>query len=437
MPQQTILRADWVVPVRPAGQVIRDGVVVLEGERIAAVGPASSVDPTRVDEHLRGHVLLPGLVNAHTHLAMTLMRGVADDLPLMTWLQEHIWPLEGQLVNAEFCHDGARLGLAESLRGGVTCVNDMYFHPQATVAALDELGLRGMVGLILLDFPTPYADGPAAYFERGLELHDSLRGHARIGCMFAPHAPYTVGDDSLRRLRSLSDELNLRVHMHVHETAQEVADAESQQGRRPLSRLQDLGLLNEALTAVHMTQLQPAEIEAVAAAGASVVHCPESNLKLASGFCPVDALLRAGVPLGLGTDGAASNNDLDLLGEARTAALLAKGVAGRADALPAAQALEMATLGGAQALGLADEIGSLEPGKAADFIAIDMDQIDSVPMYDLISQIVYATGRDRVTHSYVAGRALMRGRELQTLDESAIKAEARQWQQRIIEGLQA
>ncbi len=431
MAENLILRAGWVVPVIPRGQVIRDGVVVIRDGRIVSVGPADSVDPGQVTEHLPQHLLMPGLVNAHMHLPMTLMRGVADDLPLMTWLQDHIWPLEGKLVSAEFCHDGARLGLAESLRGGVTCVNDMYFHPQATSAALDELGMRGRVGMIVLDFPTPYADTPERYFELGVEVHDSLKGHARIGTMFAPHAPYTVGDDNLKRIRSLADQLGVRVHMHVHETAHEVIEAEQQNGKRPLARLKALGLLNENLSAVHMTQLGAEEIAAVAEAGASVIHCPESNLKLASGMCPVAALGDAGVNVALGTDGAASNNDLDMFGEMRTAALLAKGVANSAEAVPAALALEMATLGGAKALGFEDSIGSLEPGKQADLIAVRMDSLEAQPVFDPISHLVYATGRHQVDHAWVAGNRRLHNREIRGLPLSTLLATVQDWQERI------
>ncbi len=431
MAENHILRAGWVVPVVPRNTVIPDGIVVIRDGRIAAIGPADSVDPDQVTQHLPNHVLMPGLVNAHMHLPMTMMRGVADDLPLMTWLQEHIWPLEGRLVSAEFCHDGARLGLAESLRGGVTCVNDMYFHPQATSAALDELGMRGKVGMIVLDFPTPYAENPDRYFELGVELHDSLKGHARVGTMFAPHAPYTVGDENLQRVRRLADQLGVRVHMHVHETAHEVHEAEKQTGMRPLARLGKLGLLNENLCAVHMTQLNAEEIAAVATAGASVIHCPESNLKLASGMCPVAALSTAGINLALGTDGAASNNDLDMFGEMRTAALLAKGVSGQADALPAAEALELATLGGARALGLEDSIGSLETGKQADIIAVRVDALEARPLFDPVSHLVYATGRHQVEHAWVAGSPRLVDREIRGLSLNALHAAVQEWQERI------
>lgn len=432
MTDKQIIRARWIIPVVPQAQVIEDGIVVLRQGRIEAIGPAQDFPGLTPDQHLDQHLLIPGLVNAHTHLAMTLMRGVADDLPLMTWLQEHIWPLEGRMVNADFCHDGALLGLAESLRSGVTCVNDMYFHPQATVAALDQLGMRGRVGMIVLDFPTPYADGPDAYLARGRELHDSLHGHPRVGTMFAPHAPYTVGDDSLKRIRALADELGVRVHMHVHETAHEVSEAHSQTGHRPLARLQDLGLVNEMLTAVHCTQLQSSEMGLLAQAGASVVHCPESNLKLASGFCPTAALSEAGVNLALGTDGAASNNDLDLLGEMRTAALLAKGVAGRADALPAFQALEMATIGGAKALGLDADIGSLEPGKAADMVALRCDELISQPIFDPYSHLVYSAQRQQVSQVWIAGQARLRDGNIQGLDTAHLKHTIAEWRQRML-----
>lgn len=431
MTDTQIIRARWIIPVVPQAEVIDDGIVVMSQGRIEAIGPAKDFPELEPDQHLDQHLLIPGLVNAHTHLAMTLMRGVADDLPLMTWLQEHIWPLEGRMINAEFCHDGALLGLAESLRSGVTCVNDMYFHPQATVAALDQLGMRGRVGMIVLDFPTPYADGPDAYFARGRELHDSLQGHARVGTMFAPHAPYTVGDESLSRIRALADELGVRVHMHVHETAHEVTEAQSQNGHRPLARLQDLGLVNEMLTAVHCTQMEAAEMQLLADAGASVVHCPESNLKLASGFCPTAALAEAGVNLALGTDGAASNNDLDLLGEMRTAALLGKGVAQRADALPAFQALEMATIGGAKALGMEDHIGSLEPGKAADMVALRCDDWISQPIFDPLSHLVYSAQRNHISQVWIAGQARVNQGSIQGLDTSQIKNTVAEWQQRM------
>ena len=430
----------WIVPVEPHLTVHEDHALVVDGGRIVDLLPADFARQAyraRETLELPNQVVLPGLVNTHTHAAMTLLRGLADDLPLMSWLQDHIWPAEGRHASAAFCRAGVALAAAEMLKGGITCFADQYFFPESTVEVLRDASMRALVGVPVLEFPTPWAQNAQGYISRAVDVIEANRTHPLLGFAFAPHAPYTVGDPALERIAMLSHEMDVPIHMHVHETAFEVEDAVAQHGERPFARLKRLGLLSREFMAVHMTQLNGREIEDCATFGVSIAHCPESNLKLASGFCPVSKLLDAGVNVSIGTDGAASNNDLDLIGEMRTAALLAKGVSGNAAAFPAAQALRAATLGGARALGLEEQIGSLEPGKAADFIAIDMDQIDSVPMYDLISQIVYATGRDRVTHSYVAGRALMRGRELQTLDESAIKAEARQWQQRIIEGLQA
>jgi len=362
---------------------------------------------------------------------MSLFRGLSDDLPLMDWLTQHIWPAEAKWVNAEFVRDGVRLAAAEMLKGGTTCLNDMYFFPEDAAAVLREAGLRACLGLILIDFPTSYAQTPEEYFELGLKLHDKLRHDPLLSTAFAPHAPYSVSDGPLARVRTVNNELNLPVHMHVHETAREVIEAVAKTGMRPLARLDALDLLGPGLVAVHMTQLNDAEIARLAEAGASVVHCPESNLKLASGFCPVHKLLSAGINVALGTDGAASNNDLDMLGELRTAALLAKAVSGDATAVPAHTALRMATLNGARAMGLDAEIGSLLPGKAADITAIDLSALSSQPVYDPVSQIVYTACREQVTDVWVAGKRLLANRALTTLDEAAILRRAQDWRDKI------
>ncbi|HUS24506.1 MAG TPA: TRZ/ATZ family hydrolase [Candidatus Binatia bacterium] len=424
----------WLVPVEPAGTVLTGHALAVRDGRIAAIGPAEVLRAQwRAAEtiELPRHALIPGLVNLHTHAAMSLLRGVADDLPLMDWLQNHIWPAEGKHVGRTFCEDGVRLSCAEMIRGGQTCFNDMYFFPDATATVAAAAGLRCCVGLIVLDFPTAWAQTPPEYIHKGLEVHDRFRAEPLVTTCFAPHAPYSVSDAPLKEVRKLADELGLPVHMHVHETAFEVQDAVQKTGQRPWQRLRELGLVGPNLIAVHMTQLDDAEIAQCAEFGVSVAHCPESNLKLASGFCPVDKLLKAGVNVALGTDGAASNNDVDLLGELRTAALLAKGVAGDASAVPAATALHMATLGGAKALGLDAQIGSLKPGKAADVVAVDLGDISSQPLYNVVSQLVYATGRHQVSDVFVAGRALMRERRLLTLDEAAIAARAEEWRARI------
>jgi 5-methylthioadenosine/S-adenosylhomocysteine deaminase len=427
----------WLVPVEPAGVVLEEHALAVDGGRIVDVLPAAfarqSFQAREVLE-LPDHAVLPGLVNIHTHAAMNLLRGLADDLPLMDWLQNHIWPAEGANVSYAFCADGVRLAAAEMIRGGTTCFNDMYFFPDATAAVAAEIGLRANVGLVVFDFPTAWAQNWEDYIHRGLEVHDRLRGTPLVRAVFAPHAPYTVSDAPLKRVRELANELGIGIHMHVHETAAEIEGGLQSHGKRPWQRLRELDLLGQDFIAVHMTQLSDAEIAEAARLGVSVAHCPESNLKLASGFCPVAKLLAAGVNVALGTDGAASNNDLDMLGELRTAALLAKGVSGDASALPAHAALRMATLAGARALGLEDQIGSLEKGKAADFIAVDLNQPATQPVYHVLSQLVYAAGRDQVTDVYVAGRALLREGKLLTLNEGETLARAAEWRAKIAGG---
>ncbi|MCA1804949.1 MAG: TRZ/ATZ family hydrolase [Xanthomonadaceae bacterium] len=430
----SLLHARWIVPVEPDGLVLHHHSLAIHEGRILELLPTTEAEQryrARAVSHLPEHLLIPGLVNAHTHAAMSLLRGLADDLHLMDWLQHHIWPAEARWVNEEFVHDGTQLAIAEMLRGGTTCFNDMYFFPDVSARVSAACGMRATVGLILIDFPTAWADNAEEYLAKGLALHDEYRNDPLIGTAFAPHAPYTVSDAPLQRVRVLADELDIPVHMHVHETAYEVQEAVTATGQRPLARLQALDLLSPSLLAVHMTQLENDEIQALADAGARVVHCPESNLKLASGFCPVQRLDEAGVIVALGTDGAASNNDLDMLGEMRTAALLAKAVAGDASALPAHRVLRMATLHGAMALGRSAEIGSLEAGKWADVTAVRLDELETQPLYDPVSQLIYAASRHQVSDVWVAGRHLLRERVLTTLDEDAILRNARAWQRDI------
>ncbi|MFZ5533843.1 MAG: TRZ/ATZ family hydrolase [Pseudomonadota bacterium] len=430
----TLLHAAWIIPVEPEGAVWPAHSLAIRDGHIVAVLPQAEARlrfTAATEIHLPRQALIPGLVNAHTHGAMNLLRGLADDLPLMSWLGEHIWPAEQRWVDAAFVEAGSRLAIAEMIKGGTTCFNDMYFFPEQTARVAADCGVRACVGMIVLDFPTRYAADTDDYLAKGLALHDAWRGHPLVRTAFAPHAPYTVSDAPLRRIKMLSDELDVPIHMHVHETAGEVADAVARDGRRPLQRLDELGMLGPNFLAVHMTQLLDAEIDLLARTATHVLHCPESNLKLASGFCPIARLLAGGVNVALGTDGAASNNDLDLLAEMRTAALLAKGVSGDAAAVPAFQALQMATLDGARALGLADEIGSLRPGKWADVVAVDLGGLDRQPLYHPLSQLVYTAHRDHVTDVWVAGRPLLRAGVLTHLDEAALIREARGWGIRI------
>ncbi len=430
----TLLHARWVVPVEPENQVLDNHTVAIAAGRIAAVLPTHQARAQFTADEERGldrHVLLPGLVNAHTHTAMTLFRGMADDMPLMTWLQEHIWPAEQKWVQADFVADGSRLAIAEMLRGGTTCFNDMYFFPDVSARVAAAAGMRAVVGLIVIDFPSAWANDQDHYFERAIEVHDQYRHQPLVHTAFAPHAPYSVSDGPLARVRKLADELEIPIHIHVHETADEVTQGSDQHGQRPIGRLAELGLISPSLIAVHMTQADDRELERFATGGAHVVHCPESNLKLASGFCPVQKMLDLGINVALGTDGAASNNDLDMWGELRTAALLAKGVAGDANALPAFTALQMATINGARALGLGDEIGSLVPGKSADLIAVDFAHPEANPVYHPISQLVYATGRHQVSDVWIAGNTVVGTGELLTLAAPEIVARAEQWRNRI------
>ena len=429
-----LIEAGFVIPVEPHGVVlehhavaVRDGVIIAVlpiAEARARFSAAETV--SRPDG-----ALIPGLVNAHVHNPMTLLRGVADDLPLMQWLQGHIWPLEAQLIGPEFVADGVTLAIAEMLRGGTTCCNENYFFPDVQAATYQRHGFRARVGLPVIDFPSSWARSDDEYFDRATEVHDQWRKDPLVATAFAPHAPYTVSDANFERIRMLSDQLDLPVHCHVHETAHEVAESQQKYGQRPLARLDRLGLVNDRLIAVHMTQLTDAEIALCAERGVSVAHCAESNLKLASGFCPAARLQRAGVNLAIGTDGAASNNDLDMFGEMRTAALLAKAVADDASALDAATALRAATLGGARALAFDHLVGSIEPGKQADLACIDLAQVETQPLHHVISQLVYACGRQQVTDCWIAGQHKLSERQLVDMDTAALVANARQWRGRI------
>ncbi|TGG95809.1 TRZ/ATZ family hydrolase [Natronospirillum operosum] len=435
----TLIHAGWIVTVNAERQILTEHSLGITDDRISHLLPtATARQQLSADQilELPEHVLMPGLINMHGHAAMSLFRGMGDDLPLITWLQDHIWPAEGRFVSPEFVRDGTELAIAEMLRCGTTYYADNYFFPEDTIDIIRQSGIRSQICFPILDFPTNWGDGPDTFLHKGLALAAQLKGDRQIMVSLGPHAPYTVSDEPFRKIIAASEQHDLLIQMHVHETATEVSDSERDRGQRPLVRLRDLGLLSPRMQCVHMAVLNDDDIRIVADSGATVVHCPESNLKLASGFCRVHDLQQAGVNLTLGTDGAASNNDLDMFGELRTAAQLAKAVSGNAEALPAHAALEMATINAAHALRLADRLGSLEIGKQADLIAVDFSGLESQPLYDPVSHLVYATSRDQVQHVWVAGRQLVRNRALTTLDTDAIRARARHWQQRIIDGQQ-
>ncbi|MGB5591989.1 MAG: TRZ/ATZ family hydrolase [Gammaproteobacteria bacterium] len=433
----TLINARWVIPVAPDCVPREHCSLVLHHGRILDLLPETEAraryDAREIIERPT-HALIPGLVNSHTHAAMSLLRGLADDLPLMEWLKNHIWPVERQWVGPEFVADGSELAIAEMLRGGTTCFNDMYFFPDVTARTAARLGIRACVGLIVLDHPSAWAESAAEYLSKGLVLADEYKGHPLISCAFAPHAPYTVGDETLVKVRKLSDELELPIHTHLHETADEIKSSVSAFGERPLARFARLGLMTPLLQAVHMTQLYEAEIQAAARAGINVVHAPQSNMKLASGACPVESLLAAGINVSLGTDGAASNNDLDMLSEMHTASLLAKHVAANAQALDAPASLRMATLNGAEALGLGEVTGSLEAGKWADITCIDLAPLNTQPVYDPVAQIVYSANRDQVSDVWVGGRQQLSGGRLTRIDTDDLAARAAAWGKRIGSG---
>jgi 5-methylthioadenosine/S-adenosylhomocysteine deaminase len=432
-PADLILLPQWIVPVESAGILTEHAVIVHNGQ-ILDVMPADAAQSRYAPAQtlaLPGRALIPGLVNLHGHAAMSLFRGFADDQPLMTWLNEHIWPAEKKLVSEAFVRDGTLLAAAEMLAGGITSCNDMYFFPQSAGEAFLQAGMRATLGMIVLEFPSTYASDADDYLAHGLATRDELKDEPLLSFAFAPHAPYTVSDPTFDRINTLAEQLGLPIHTHIHETADEIQHSLKQHGVRPLERLARLGLLGPHLIGVHAIHVTEAEIGLLAQHGCHVAHCPSSNLKLASGIAPVTRLIQAGVNLGLGTDGAASNNRLDLFAEMRLAALLAKGASGDASALPAAAALRAATLDAARALNLDDRIGSIVPGKRADLVAVDLRGLSNQPLFDPVSHLVYVAGRENVTHVWVDGKLKLNERHLVDMDTDDLTARAAYWRAKL------
>lgn len=429
-PVDLLIEARWVVPVAPRGLVLEHAAVAIEAGRIVAVLPITEArerfNPGQVVS-LPDQALIPGLINLHTHAAMSLMRGLADDVPLMSWLNDHIWPAESHVLSDRFVHDGTLLASVEMLRSGVTCFNDMYFYPQAAGEAVNLAGIRACLGLVALEFASPYAADADDYLNKGLAARDVLRGHERITTCLAPHAPYTISDRTFSKILTYAEQLELNIHLHLHETRDEIAQSETQYGLRPVARLAQLGLLGPNLLAAHCVHLIEGEIETLATRGCHVVHCPGSNLKLGSGIAPVGRMLEAGINVGVGSDGAASNNRLDIWSEMRLAALLAK-AAGDASSLPAWQVLEMATINAARALALEDNIGSIEAGKWADLVAVDFSGPEMQPCFDPVSHLVYVAGREQVSHTWVGGELRYQRGVHQSVDQDEIKEIAALWQ---------
>ena len=434
MKKTTCLHPKWIIPIEPRASVLIDSTLVMEDTIIVGIMPSQAARQQYANaEHidLPTHALLPGFVNLHAHSAMCLLRGLADDLALMEWLNEHIWPAEKKHVSEQFVFDGSLHAMAEMIRGGTTTVNDMYFFHHAVARAGVQSGMRTVVGCSVLEFPNAYCQDADDYLQKAQAVIRDFAGQQGVAFKLAPHAPYTVSDTSFKKIMTLAQQLSVGIHCHIHESVDELATSMKEYGVRPLARLDQLGLLSPQLIAAHVVHADDAEIALMHQRGVHVAHNPASNLKLASGMARIHAMQTAGINVGLGTDGSASNNKLDMLADMRLAALLAKAQSGEPTALNAAQALEMATLSGAKALGLEKEIGSLVAGKYADMIAIDLSALETTPVYDPISQIVYAAGRERVSDVWVHGRSLMRGRQLLTLDSGALMETALAWQTKI------
>lgn len=432
-----IIHARWIITGNAEQEPLENHALVIKGDKIAAILPSSEATQkysAAKTEQFSTHAIIPGLINSHTHIAMNYFRGMADDLALMNWLNNHIWPAEKKWVNHDFVYSASLLAMAEMIRCGTTCFNDMYFFLPATAQAAEKAGIRANVGITVLEFPTQWAQNADEYLQRGMEFHAQYKNHPLVTPTMAPGHPFTVSDATFIRIQELAEQHDLKINLHLHETADEVSQSVEQHKKRPIKRLNDIGLITERLIAVHMTQLNDDDFVILKDKKPSIVHCPESNMKLASGACPVEKLQANGINVALGTDGAASNNDLNMLGEMRSAAFLAKLSTRNPESLAAAKTIELATMNGAKALGMGHIIGSLKVGKAADFAAINLDEIETQPLYHPISQIVYAASRQQVTDTWVAGKRLMKNRQLLTLDEEELIQKAKEWSEKIRKG---
>lgn len=429
-----IIHARWLITCEDNNQTLENHALVIDKGIIKDILPSKQATEryTATDvQHFNTDAVMPGFINSHTHIAMNFFRGLADDLALMDWLNHHIWPAERQWVDDEFVFDASQFAMAEMIRSGTTCFNDMYFFLQATAKAAHIAGVRAHIGMTVIDFPTKWAQTTDEYFARGLEFLNEYKSHERITATLAPHAIYTVAEPTLLRVKQVAEDHDLRINMHIHETDEEVNQSIAQTGLRPLRRLQNIDFISPRLIAIHMAQINDEDLDIIQSGKPQIVHCPESNMKLASGTRAIIDFQQRGLNVALGTDGAASNNDLNMIGEMRSAAFLGKLETRNPLAVSAPEAMKLATINGARALGIEHVTGSLTIGKAADFIVMNLDEIETLPIYHPTSQIVYAAARNQVTDVWVAGKQLMKNRELLTLDEKALKAKARTWAEKI------
>ncbi|MBT3426347.1 MAG: TRZ/ATZ family hydrolase [Gammaproteobacteria bacterium] len=424
----------WIAPVIPRETVLENHALVIKGKKILDLLPAVEAEKRYPDSHpvrLENHLLIPGLVNSHGHAAMSLLRGYADDYDLMTWLTDHIWPAEAKLVEDAFVYSGARLSAAEMLSGGTTCAADSYFFPESTARAFLEVGLRSQITAPIIHFSNSWANNEQNHIDKTRAFINWSDQQELITAGFAPHAPYSVSNSGFAQILDYAADTNAPIHLHLHESAGEIQDHLSNHGCRPLARINELGLLSPRLQLVHMTQLTPEEVSLIAAEGVQIAHCPQSNMKLGSGICPITTLAAKGLNISVGTDGAASNNDLDMLQELRSAALLAKVSENNPCAVDAFTALEMGTINGARFLGLEQTIGSLEAGKSADLTAINFNDFSSQPVYHPISQLIYTATAQHVTHTWVNGKLLYDNQQFNYLDTKQVRADIQQWQRTI------
>lgn len=432
--QTTLLHPKWIITCEEDNAILEDHTLVIKDKKIESIVPrmkALASHPQAQQIELATHALLPGFINAHTHCAMSLFRGLADDLLLMAWLNDYIWPAEGTWVSEEFVFDGTQLAIAEMIRSGTTCFNDMYFFLDATARAATAAHIRAHIGMTIIGVPTAWAKTTAEYFAKAEDFYQEYKNNPLIIPTLAPHSTYTLEMPDLVKVNQMAQDYHLKINIHLQESPEEITQAIAKYNKRPLQRLNEIGMVNTKLIAIHMTQINEADIAILIANKPSIVNCPESNMKLASGNCPVEQLRQQRINVALGTDGAASNNDLDMIGEMRSAAFIGKVVAGDPRAVNAEYALKMATINGAKALGIDHYTGSLKPGKAADIIAINLDDVSTQPVYHPISQVVYAASRQQVSDVWVAGKRVLKNRELTTLDQKELIAKAQSWRNKI------
>ena len=438
-----LLDARWVAPMTTTPDSVNENSTLLLENHTCVVHDGMIIDvlPTHISRKqyqaqfeysLGEHLLMPGLFNGHAHAAMSLLRGFADDHPLMTWLEQHIWPAEAAHVSTAFVKTGTELALCEMLASGVTCFNDMYFFPETVCELLDTTGLRGCVSGPILEFPTSWGKNANDYIDKNTDIIQQYKNHPLIAAGYGPHAPYTVSNTTFEKIIQQATSEQTWIHTHLHETAFEIHQSMTDFGMRPTERLNKLGFFDIQSQAVHMTQITDIDIEILAGKPCHVVHCPESNLKLASGFTPIGKMLDANINISFGTDGAASNNDLDMVSELRTGAILAKAVSENAQTMPAYAAAYAATRGGALAFSQ-QHLGCVAQGFAADIIAIDLSDLNTQPVYDPIAQFVYASNSRQISHVWVNGKLVCHHGEVKVIDTQKLKAEVKTWRATIAE----